>query len=487
TALWDRRINQLGGILGVFIGLFMASIALEENIARFIGNLDPGLSIRLIAVLFSLFLLILTISAWGKTGLQKRYGLTWTAVSLIVLLTALFPNLLRSFPSLLGIHYGLAVAGLFILFLLLLVFHFSITISELHTGQQVLLQRIKQLESGDAPPEASTQLLQNSSWQEQLKWQNLLARLIRRPARGTTWGAPLIICIAVCAVFLVGMSAPQVMVGDEVTHYYMLETQAKVLPLPNFKAEIPTGWGRTEVRTYPHSFGWHYLGALLYRFSGGSFAAIQLFQALFLAQFLAVAYLLARSRQGVQTRAALPYLLILASIPMSLIFSVSFYQDIPMAAQVLTAFYLLRKNRWLLATLFMGFALGIKVTAILFFPAFFLCLFLWTIQRTNLAKTGAIACCSLVLIALCTWGLGHSIHTYTGATFYPLEKINTIIHVLQKKIRPKEKKQGVKSIKKRGKANNSPSKNSIKKRSTKQAKSISEQQASIIANHPGDL
>jgi len=298
-------------------------------------------------------------------------------------------------------------------------------------------------------------------------------------------------------VFLVGLSAPQVMVGDEVTHYYMLETQAKILPQPNFKAEIPTGWGHTEVRNYPHSFGWHYLGAVLYRLFGGSFAIIQLYQALFLAQFLGVAYLLARSRRGVQTRSALPYLLILASLPMSLIFSVAFYQDIPMLAQVLTAFYLLRKNRWLPATLFMGFALGIKVTAILFFPAFFICLSVWTARRCNLAKTAAVSCCSLALIALCTWGLGASINTYTDSTFYPLEKFQTMLHLLQKRISPEEK-AAVRTKKRKKMSARPPVRQQAGSAVTKsqaapeqapedRAKAITEQEAAIISNHPGDL
>ncbi|MCI5133148.1 MAG: DUF2304 family protein, partial [Candidatus Electrothrix sp. EH2] len=229
TALWDRRINRLGGIFGVVIGLFMASVALEENIARFIGELDPGLRIRLLAILCSLSLLILTGTAWLKTGLQKRYGLTWTTAAFIVLLTALFPDLLRSFPSLLGVHYSIALAGLFIGFLLLLVFHFSITISELHVNQQCLLERIRQLEQGEdsMPPQSTAPQNAVVRVQEEKngflnrigeKLRKLSARLIRRPERGTSLGAPLIIFITVCAVFFVGLSAPQVMVGDEVTH-----------------------------------------------------------------------------------------------------------------------------------------------------------------------------------------------------------------------------------------------------------------------------
>lgn len=502
TALWERKIKKMGGIFGVLTGLFMASLALEENIARFIGNMEFQTRIRLIAILLSLSLLVLTLVAWRKRGLQRRYGLTWTSVSLIVLLTALFPGPLRSFPSLLGMHYGVAVAGLFIVFLLLLVFHLSVALSDLHKNQQVLWQRINQLEGKVQFPIPLSPVSQQETRQpsifsaikKKIACNSLFIRLTRRPAHGTAWGAPLIIFVTVCAVLLVGLSAPQVMIGDEVTHYYMLKTQAKILPQPNFIAEIPTGWGETEVRRYPHSFGWHYLGAIIYKLTNGSFAAIQLYQALFLAQFLGMAYLLARSRGGVQTRAALLYLLILASIPMSLIFTVAFYQDLPMAAQALTAFYLLRHNRWLLATLFICGALAMKVTAILFFPAFFICLLLWTVQRSKLKKTAAIFCCSLLLVFLCTWGLSRAINVYAGASFYPFEKLHTVLHFVQEKISTahheeiKTKQIAVKQQKKQDTSHDSSASEQDQTVQAKvQAKGISEQQASIIANHPGDL
>jgi hypothetical protein len=290
----------------------------------------------------------------------------------------------------------------------------------------------------------------------------------RWPEQGTAWAASLIILMAAVSVFSVGMAAPQVMVGDEVTHYYMLETQAEVLPQPNFIAKIPMSWDRIEQRTYPHSFLWHYLGAVFFRLTGGSFAAVQLYQSLFLIQFLGMAYMLARSRGGVRTGAALPYVLVLASLPMTLIFTVTLYQDVPMTAQVLTAFYLLHKQRWLLATCFMAFALGVKVNALLFFPAFLSCLLLWTARRCRPTQTLGIVLSSLLILSLSTWGLGSAITRHTGATFYPMEKMQQLF---QQILSVKESRAEVQA----------------EHAGYKKAKVITEQKASIIANHPGDL
>ncbi len=219
-----------------------------------------------------------------------------------------------------------------------------------------------------------------------------------RDIRGTYIGAPIVIVLAVLAVVVTGLSAPQVMVGDEVTHYYMLTHQAEDLTKPNFFAEIPMATGENETRRYPHTFIWHYVGALVYYFTSGSFTAIQIYQAFFFLQLLTVAYFLARDRQGVESRSALAYILVLASLPLCLIFSVTFYQDVPVTAQVLTAFFLLRRGRWLASSLFMSLAIGLKVTAVLFYPSFFLMVLYWQIKKTGWMK-GVVAClCSLMIV-----------------------------------------------------------------------------------------
>ncbi|MCW5198261.1 hypothetical protein VU06_00750 [Desulfobulbus sp. F3] len=148
-----------------------------------------------------------------------------------------------------------------------------------------------------------------------------------------------------------------------------------------------------------------------------------------------------------------------------------------MAAQILTAFYLLRKNRWLLATCFLAFALGVKVNAMLFFPAFFLCLMVWTARRHRPAAAAAIFCSCLLLISLCAWGLGEAISSRTGAAFYPVMKFHETVRMVERKIWPEET-QPQAALPLNKDSSSAPQ---------KKAKVISENKASIIANHPGDL
>jgi len=483
AAVWDRRIKTLGASFGISIGILLLAFAFGESVASFFGGLDLATRMRLIAAFVSIAMLVLTAVTFWKTGLHLRYGVLWGGIFLLVLLTALFPGPLRVFPSILGVQYGLAIAVLGILFLLLLAFHLSVVVSELQDRQTYLLERVRLLEhsvfgveKSDYPDATQTKHNLYSVLSSKLPDRLDLQSFSFKIPHGTALTAPIIILLAVGAVTLVGMLAPQVMIGDEVTHYYMMETQSKDLMAPNFLAKIPTGWGETEVRRYPHSFLWHYFGAVLFYISGGSFFIIQLYQALFLAQLLGVAYLLARSRGGVESRSALVYLLLVASLPMTLIFSVAFYQDVPMTAQVLTAFYLLRKNRWFLASLFLGFGLGLKVTAILFFPAFFSCLMVWTYKRKSVTRMILILSCSLLIVSGFIFGFSKILKEYGNATFYPAIKIEQIIKQVSQFLSTNA--QAAAFIE-HEQAVTTP---------VKKAKSVvSERMAEVIANHPGDL
>lgn len=483
AAVWDRRIKTLGASFGISLCILLFAIAFGESVATLFGGLEVATRIRLVAVFVSIAMLLLTFFTFWKTGLHLRYGVLWGSVSLLVLLTALFPGPLRAFPSILGVQYGLAVAVLGILFLLLLAFHLSVVVSELQNRQTYLLERVRLLEhsvfgaeKSDYPDAAQTKRNIYSVLSSKLPSRWDLQSFSFKVIHGTSITAPVIILLAVGAVTLVGMLTPQVMIGDEVTHYYMMETQSRDLLAPNFQAEIPTGWGGDEVRRYPHSFLWHYFGAILFYISGGSFFIIQIYQGFFLAQLLGVAYLLARSRGGVKTRSALVYLLLVASLPMTLIFSVAFYQDVPMTAQVLTAFYLLRKQRWVWASLFLCFALGLKVTAFLFFPVFFLCLTVWTSMRETLVKTILIVTCSLLLVSGFTVGFSKIMKDYGEATFYPVVKMEQLAKQVNHFLSSREQSSG--------------SSNLYSSNATNQAHTdpvVSEQEAEIIANHPGDL
>lgn len=225
------------------------------------------------------------------------------------------------------------------------------------------------------------------------------------------------------------------MIGDEVTHYFMLIEQSRDLTRPNFISMIPVGYGEPIERQYAHSFGWHYLGALVYRISGGSYFAVQLYHGFFWLQLLLASYLLAASRGGNKNGISILYTFLIASLPMSVLFSVALYQEVPLAAQIVTAFLLLNTGHWLSAILFMAFALLLKVSAFVAFPVFFI-LLIWhawchglngyseidnspSPLNKRLRRSAMVALVALLVLGGTSWGLGWSLQKYANAEFYP--------------------------------------------------------------------
>ncbi|OQX15704.1 MAG: hypothetical protein BWK76_12700 [Desulfobulbaceae bacterium A2] len=475
AGLWERRLKSLGAVVGLTVALLLAGLALGESIGALIGAMDMVLRLRLLAGMLGLFIVVLTLTAWRCFGLGRRLGLMWGSTGLLLLCSALFARSFTRFPSLLGMGYGAVILVVLLLFLLLFAFHVSLLLAEQKRQRQELEQRLRRVEERlgllvPASKVAAVPLRHGALWRllEHLLHPLPAERPLRR-WRGTTVAVPAIIVLAVLSVTTVGMMAPQVMIGDEVTHFYMLETQSHNISQPNFFAEIPLNGGSYEQRRYPHSFLWHYLGALCYLAGGSSFAAVQLYQALFLAQFLSAAYLLARGRGGISSRSAMLYLLTLASLPMSLIFSVAFYQDVPMAAQVLTAFWLLQRRRWLWATLFMALALWIKVNALLFYPIYLVYLLQLLWHGLGWRRMGVPALGAGLLLFASTCTLGWCIEHYAGAQFYPTEQARKLLH----KILPQASVSGAARQPERPAPPASPV--------------PAEQMAEIIANHPGDL
>lgn len=442
-AFWDRRMRFSGAVIGVLVGIV---IVFHRAILGYLSGIVFQQRVRLVGVMLGLAVLCVTIQAVRCSYLYKRYAVFWLASGAGLVLGAIRLESVRSLANLLEVHVLALLGGGFLVLMFLLLFHFSLVLTRLEKQNISLLKqlRLSSVASGAVDDIAldeqtvpwSAKRLSTAFVQSARKVGTLFfsANNVGRAIRGTQIGAPLTILLASLAVLFVGLAAPQAMVGDEVTHYYMLVKQAQDISTPNFYSEIPMASGGMETRRYPHSFVWHYLGALVYLVTGGSFIGVQLYQTFFLIQLLTVAYLLARSRGGVESRSALLYVLVLASLPLCLIFSVAFYQDVPMAAQALTAFYMLSRRRWFVAAFFMALAIGFKVTAVLFFPAFFFLVLFWEARKGGLWQgTKALVCAALIVLGA-TWTLGKTINIYAQSAFYPQEKLEILAAVVKNKL-----------------------------------------------------
>jgi hypothetical protein len=505
-AIWEKRIRILGAVAGLVFGLFMVLIAIDPRILKYLADMSFLARIRILMSVMSFTVVVITVEAIRRSHLQERYAILWVTTGLIILMTAFFPHILDLFSFLLGTQYVTSVVGIVFTFLLLIAFHFSIALSGMQKRQVQIAQRCAILEV--KLEELSNQVAAlNSGRKSEERWigeGKTSAETVlpiskshddtggisgaTRPLTGPQIASAVIIGLSFLAVLITGIITPQAMIGDEVTHYYMLVDQSKNLSQPNFYAHIPTGWGYEEVRLYPHSFLWHYLGATIYRVTGGSFYAVQVYQSLFWLQFLWVAYLLVRLHRGKDSYAPVLYLLVLVSLPVSLIFAVAFYQDIPMTAQVLTAFYLLRKRRWLWASLFMAFAVGLKISALLFLPVFFVLMGFWAYQAGSWRHAVAALLISAIIVGSFTWSVGWALKRYADADFYPLEQLQKIVYIAKEKFSRPDGKQLPEPASRDEKLGNAmPAASPSEKAKTQEVKSVTPYEAEIIANHPGDL
>ncbi len=472
AALWERRIRALPAIFGLLVALIMVLVGLDPNILRFFVKMHHLTRIRVIMGVVSFAVLVVTLESIRRSHLQERYALLWVFTGLIILLCAFFPGVLDVFRNLLGMQYATSVVGVVFLFLVLVAFHFSIAMSQFTDKQTRIAQQYALME---ARLEALGRRVAELEGRKAKAEPETAGRPVAadapaagaRTVRGALVAVPLLIVLSVVAVLLAGLLAPNAMIGDEVTHYYLVASQARALPDPVFAAEIPTGWGAIETRRYPHTTAWHYVGAAVYRVFGRTIGSLQLYHALFWAQFLFVAFLLARARGGVESRAAILYLLALASLPVCLIFSVTFYQDVPAAAQVLTAFYLLTRRRWLLSAVFMALAVAIKENMLLFFPAYFLLMGLWLHRAGGWRRAAPAVAVSLLVVAAAMGAGAWSLQKFAdGHVYYPIQQLGAVWSRLAPAPQAKEV-QSAEGVKREQADQKAPEK--------------------IVPNHPGDV
>jgi len=103
--------------------------------------------IQIFSIFFSIFLLALIIYLIRKKKVREEYAILWIAIFVMFLVLSVFRGLIDKFSSLLGIQYQPAALFL-ILFacLFLLVFHFSIVVSDMKKKINALAMTVSILE-----------------------------------------------------------------------------------------------------------------------------------------------------------------------------------------------------------------------------------------------------------------------------------------------------------------------------------------------------
>jgi hypothetical protein len=106
------------------------------------------IKIQVIVGVLSMILLLITFELIRKKKLREEYAILWLFTGIVVLVFSLWPEFLLSqfFVRITGIFYLSAVVLIAFLFLLLIVFHFSVVVSKLTRQNKDLAQRYALLE-----------------------------------------------------------------------------------------------------------------------------------------------------------------------------------------------------------------------------------------------------------------------------------------------------------------------------------------------------
>jgi hypothetical protein len=106
------------------------------------------IKIQLFIGTLSIILLFITFELIRKEKLREEYSLLWLFTGAVILIFSIWPEyfLSRFFSQITGIFYLSAVVLLAFMFLLLIVFHFSVVISKLTDLNKELAQRHALLE-----------------------------------------------------------------------------------------------------------------------------------------------------------------------------------------------------------------------------------------------------------------------------------------------------------------------------------------------------
>jgi hypothetical protein len=93
--------------------------------------------------MLSIVFLVITFELIRKQKLREEYSLLWLFTGGIILVFSIFPNFFLSklFTRFTGLYYLSAVVLIAFLFLLVIVFHFSVVISQLTDRNKDLAQR----------------------------------------------------------------------------------------------------------------------------------------------------------------------------------------------------------------------------------------------------------------------------------------------------------------------------------------------------------
>ncbi len=146
-AVARRNTGVIAILLWAFLGLAMGVFAaFPQYVINSVVTTEYMTRIRMIMGAVSIVVMLITFESIRRTRLQEHYALLWMTTGLVILLGCFFPDTVMLFRAVTGMEYGAAMAAVAFVFLSMVSFHFSISLSSLRSKQSQVAQRVAILE-----------------------------------------------------------------------------------------------------------------------------------------------------------------------------------------------------------------------------------------------------------------------------------------------------------------------------------------------------
>lgn len=154
--VWRKDIGVFRTTIGLAVVAFFGALAWDLKLLSYLERISYLARIRWVMGVLSFVVLLVTFEAVRRSHLRERYALLWVSTGIMLMLCAVFTDVLDFFCALLGMQYVTFVVTVIFIFLLLVSFHFSIALSALGDDRSRLAQRCAHLETRVAELERAT-------------------------------------------------------------------------------------------------------------------------------------------------------------------------------------------------------------------------------------------------------------------------------------------------------------------------------------------
>lgn len=141
------RIGVFRSAILLACAALFAALSADLNLFLRLNQVSFLTRIRLLMGILSFVVLLVTFEAVRRSHVQERYAILWMFTGLMLMLCAVFVRVLDFFCALLGMQYVTFVVTVIFTFLLMVAFHFSVSLSRLMEDRSRIAQRCAQLEA----------------------------------------------------------------------------------------------------------------------------------------------------------------------------------------------------------------------------------------------------------------------------------------------------------------------------------------------------